>query len=378
MSGDVGETVTRQFHVYDNMNNDVTSQCTFTLDRELECLTIDKVNKLLTSNGQGNVRTYLRVITASLNELTSIASISVTIQQSHDYSQDYLTFEALESGTFTLTIPAEIDTTYMTSISYSVDNGTNWVTTAIDNTSQTITTPTIAQGDKVLWKGEGSALAENGSSSINSSKFSSTGNFNVCGNAMSLLYGVNFENQTAFPNGSSYNFAVLFGYADKLISAENLVLPATTLAQSCYSNMFKDCTSLTTAPVLPATTLATGCYNDMFKGCRALTTAPTTLPATTLASWCYEYMFYGCSSLRTAPVLPATTLADNCYSYMFDSCTSLNYIKMLATDITAYNCLKDWVYGVAANGVFTKAASMTALPEGSSGIPTNWTVLNEL
>ena len=33
-------------------------------------------------------------------------------------------------------------------------------------------------------------------------------------------------------------------------------LPATTLANSCYLNMFYKCTSLTTAPELPATTLA--------------------------------------------------------------------------------------------------------------------------
>ena len=424
MSGDVGETVTRQFHVYDNNGNDVTSLCTFTLDRELECLEIDKVNKLFISDGQGNVRTYLRVITASLNELTTTATISVTIQQSHDYSQDYLTFEALESGTFTLTIPAEIDTTYMTSISYSTDNGSTWTTTQVDATAQTITTPTIAQGGKVLWKGEGSALAKGYN---NYSRFTSTGNFNASGNIMSLLYGDNFVNQTELASGSSYNFAYLF--RGGLISAANLILPATTLANYCYSNMFYNCTSLTTAPELPATTLAGYCYYQMFYGCTSLTTAPTlpattlsescyqhmfsgctslttaptlpattlasgcysnmfsdctslttapTLPATTLANSCYQSMFQGCTSLRTAPELPATTLANYCYGNMFYGCRTLNYIKMLATSISATDCLKNWVTNVAANGVFTKAASMTALPEGSSGIPANWTVLNEL
>ena len=451
MSGDAGETVTRQFHVYDNNGNDVTSQCTFTLDRELECLSIDKVNKLFISDGQGNVRTYLRVITASLNELTTTATISVTIQQSHDYSQDYLTFEALQSGTFTLTIPAEIDTTYMTSISYSTDNGSTWTTTQVDATAQTITTPTIAQGDKVLWKGEGSALAKGYN---NYSRFTSTGNFNASGNIMSLLYGDNFVNQTELASGSSYNFAYLF--RGGLISAANLILPATTLTNYCYSNMFYNCTSLTTAPELPATTLVSRCYYQMFNGCTSLTTAPelpattlagycyyqmfsgctslttapsilpaTTLsescyqrmfngctsltaapalnatilasgcysnmfsdctslttapelPATTLTSSCYQSMFQNCTSLRTAPELPATTLANYCYGNMFNGCRTLNYIKMLATSISATDCLKNWVTNVAANGVFTKAASMTTLPEGSSGIPSGWTVLNEL
>lgn len=433
------------------MNNDVTSQCTFTLDRELECLSIDKVNKLFISNGQGNVRTYLRVITASLNELTSIASISVTIQQSHDYSQDYLTLEALESGTFTLTIPAEIDSTYMTSISYSTDNGSTWTTTQVDATAQTITTPTIEQGDKVLWKGEGVAMAKGYN---NYSRFTSTCNFNASGNIMSMLYGDNFANQTELASGSSYNFAYLF--RGGLISAANLILPVTTLTTGCYQEMFRGCTSLTTAPELPATTLASNCYQRMFNGCTALTTAPVlnattlagycysemfydctslttapsilpattltsncygsmfynctsltttpelpattlasncynnmfygctsltttpTLPATTLANSCYQSMFQGCTSLRTAPELPATTLANYCYGNMFYGCRTLNYIKMLATSISATDCLKNWVTNVAANGVFTKAASMTALPEGSSGIPSGWTVLNEL
>lgn len=36
--------------------------------------------------------------------------------------------------------------------------------------------------------------------------------------------------------------------------------------------MFNGCTSLTTAPELPATTLAQGCYSNMFKGCSSLNT----------------------------------------------------------------------------------------------------------
>ena len=34
--------------------------------------------------------------------------------------------------------------------------------------------------------------------------------------------------------------------------------------------MFYGCTSLTTAPSLPATTLANNCYMNMFYGCRSL------------------------------------------------------------------------------------------------------------
>ena len=67
-----------------------------------------------------------------------------------------------------------------------------------------------------------------------------------------------------------------------------------------------------------------------------------------------------------------TTMAN-----MFNSCSSLNNITMLATDISATNCLNNWVKGVSATGTFTKAASMTTLPAGDSGIPSGWTVVNK-
>lgn len=153
-------------------------------------------------------------------------------------------------------------------------------------------------------------------------------------------------------------------------------LPATTLAESCYECMFYDCTKLTTAPKLPATTLANFCYRYMFWNCPNLTMAPE-LPATTLARYCYANMFYGCTSLTAAPELPTTTLVDHCYYEMFQNCTNLRNIIVLATDISAGDCLTDWVSGVASTGTFTKAAAMTSLPTGTSGIPEGWTVVNK-
>ena len=150
-------------------------------------------------------------------------------------------------------------------------------------------------------------------------------------------------------------------------------LPATTLAQSCYYDMFYYCTSLTTAPALPATTLAESCYGSMFMDCTSLESAPA-LSATTLAKFCYNRMFQGCTSLTTATELPAETLLTGCYWEMFKNCTSLNSVTMLATDIAATDCLTNWMKGVAATGTFTKAASMTSLPTGVSGIPSGWIV----
>ena len=119
---------------------------------------------------------------------------------------------------------------------------------------------------------------------------------------------------------ADYCYYQMFYGCTKLVSAP--ALPATTLANSCYQSMFSNCKSLTSAPELPATTLTVLCYAGMFYGCTKLVSAPA-LPATTAVLWCYQQMFQGCTSLTTAPALPATTLGQECYKSMFQGCTSL-------------------------------------------------------
>ena len=129
-------------------------------------------------------------------------------------------------------------------------------------------------------------------------------------------------------------------------------LPATTLAESCYNGMFEGCTNLTTAPVLPATTLAGKCYSNMFQGCTNLTTAPV-LPATTMETDCYFGMFDGCTNLTTAPVLPATTVKNGCYSHMFDGCISLATAPELPATTLADSCYE---------GMFMGCTNLTTAP----------------
>ena len=139
-----------------------------------------------------------------------------------------------------------------------------------------------------------------------------------------------------------------------------------------FANMFSGCKSLVQAPALPATTLAQSCYSSMFYGCSSLTSAPQ-LPATTLADSCYYSMFNGCSGLIQAPELPATTLANYCYRSMFSGCQSLKEVRVSATT-TATNALNDWLSGVSATGDFYCDPDATIFPTNSaSGIPQNWT-----
>ena len=216
------------------------------------------------------------------------------------WADEYLTFVALEDGTFTFA-PSGGNV-----ISYSIDNGHTWSDLAADTN-----TPTVTRGNKVLWRGEMTPVDYRGVGT-----FSSTGKFKAQGNIMSLLFGADFKGQTDL-TGKSYAFYRLFSSNSNLVNVQNLSLPATTLAESCYREMFKGCTSLTRVPELPATTLASNCYNGMFGGCTGLTTAPV-LPVTTLANYCYDSMFSGCTSLVKAPTLPATTLTEGCYQGMFD------------------------------------------------------------
>ena len=120
-----------------------------------------------------------------------------------------------------------------------------------------------------------------------------------------------------------------------------------------FVNLFKDCTSLTKAPVLPATTLADSCYYHMFDGCASLTKAPI-LPATTLATYCYFSMFGGCSNLNEVHCkIPSSYSSSQISSYA-----------------------NSWLSNVSPTGTFYTNADAN-WSTGASGIPEGWTRVNE-
>ena len=324
------------------------------------------------------------------------------------YAKNYVTFIAKSSGNFKFSGSSATN-----AISYSTDNGETW------STPSTSVTYNVTSGTKVLWKGK---MTPN---SKGIGTFSaSTASYDLEGNPLLFLFGDDYTEQSDI-SSFDYPFYYLFS-GSKCVNANNLILSAQTLSDNAYRSMFKNCTSLLTAPELPATNLSPNCYLGMFQGCSALTTPPSILPAQVLKSnsyvamftdcvslasapeilatnfvanscgtmfsgctslttapalnavtvggSCFLSMFKGCTSLTTAPELPAATLATGCYNSMFSGCTNLNHITMLATNISATNCLSNWVSGVAATGTFVKNASMTTLPSGASGIPNGWTV----
>ena len=150
-----------------------------------------------------------------------------------------------------------------------------------------------------------------------------------------------------------------------------------TVVEYAFYRLFYNCTSLTKAPVLPATTLADGCYSSMFYGCASLAEAPV-LPATELATTCYESMFSHCTSLTKAPALSATTLDSACLRYMFDGCSSLNEVhcQMPSTISGVTRYTEYWLRGVSPTGTFYTNED-AHWPSGSSGIPEGWNRVNE-
>ena len=256
------------------------------------------------------------------------------------YSEQYFTFGVITQGNLELKFIVDRSN----KIEYSIDDGSSWTEIGYDS-SVKILSLVVNPGDKVLLKGDCQKY-----NNTWGSWSAITAQVEVYGNIMSLVYGDNFLGQTTLPQDSAGTFNYLFNNCTGLTSAENLILPATTLAYGCYQQMFAYCTNLTKAPSI--------------------------LPATTLTPYCYRDMFYNCSGLTTAPELPAPILAQNCYSNMFSGCRNINNIKCLAIDTSASDCTNNWVYYVASTGTFVKSPNAQTWPVGESGIPRNWTVID--
>ena len=240
------------------------------------------------------------------------------------YEKRYFTMIALEDCQISWEGKTYAPSTY-NSPQYSATTTDRWMDGLPYRSAFTIS---VSAGTKVIWRGE--CKAHEGSwypgkpDNDGIGCFYSTGNIIVEGNSMSLFYKDDFEGKTTFPSdsGERPKLALLLN-GSKVVDAENLILPATSLTARCYYKMFGGSTLLTKAPKLPAETLAYQCYYGMFM---------------------------------------------NCYS--------LNSVTCLATNISATGCTSYWLSNVAANGTFTKASGMTSWTEGGSGIPSGWTVVD--
>ena len=203
----------------------------------------------------------------------------------------------------------------------------------------------------------------------------------------------------------------MFNGCTSLINLPSNLLPATTLAaaqlegsdlRGCYESMFRNCSGLTSVPNLPATTLTERCYANMFRGAGMTTVPNNMLSAVTMAPHCCESMLRECPNLTNAPEIFATTLAEYCcnamcyhsynvasagplhatqlvtycYYNMYNSCRYLKSVTCYATNTSAAYCTDIWLHdaGTSATGSKTFITpSTTYWSTGTGGIPEGWT-----
>ena len=279
-----------------------------------------------------------------------------------------LTLEAIEDGTIHVTFGDGLD--LAKPITYT-KNGVEYPGGTTDFSI------TVAAGDIVTFHSTNAALGKLVSSSYKHLSIKPTNRCYVYGNIMSLIDD-NGDFATDKIIGDKLALYALFRGANKLENHpdKELTLPATTLTEYCYNELFSGCSALTKAPALPATVLKSRCYEQMFWECTSLKETQG-MSATTVADYCCHDMFNGCTSLVKAPDLLATTLVQYCYNGMFYGCSSLNYVKCLAMDVSADDCLGGWLDGVSATGTLVKASGTSWAVAGSNGIPSGWTVTTE-
>lgn len=209
-------------------------------------------------------------------------------------------------------------------IEYSTDGGATWTSGNTGGDGVEVTLTNI--GDKVMFRGDNSQYGkDNGSNPPSYNTISCTADCYVYGNIMSLTDKTGFATNKVLPTGKRTFFQLFYNNThlkNHPNAAYTLELPATTLAEYCYCNMFFGCAALVTPPALPATELENSCYGSMFRNCSSMVTPPA-LPAIELKDDCYNAMFDNCTSLETTPRLPATELKKGCYYSMFEDCTSL-------------------------------------------------------
>ena len=273
----------------------------------------------------------------------------------------YITFSAASEQTFTMNFDPRADSYSYGAFTlgegeyfeYSVGGG-KW-------TKFTTTVSDVAFGGakgNLRLRGKSSKGTADGNTIYSTISFTTSNSPVQCTGDIRTL--IDYESY-ASAHTESARFCYLFYECAALTTAPEL--PAMTLADNCYFNMFAGCSSLTTAPELPAQTLKDRCYCYMFAGCSSLTTAPE-LSSMTLDVYCYAQMFQNCTSLTTAPALPATELKDECYYATFAGCTSLQTAPALNAKTLVQGCY-DKIFN---NCLALENVTMLA----TNGFDTNW------
>ena len=241
-----------------------------------------------------------------------------------------LTFQVVTAGKIVLTGKEAFE-------KFGIQKNDGLIVEPADNIS-------VQPGDIIRFYGKNYKYAQTGAMNLT---INSTATCYVYGNIMSLVEYTDFAEKTEIKQNYALQKLFMNNIHIKNHETLDIILPATTLSEYCYKQMFSGCIGITKAPELPAQTLAKGCYKSMFSDCTGITKAPDLL----------------------APVL-----VQECYGFMFSNCTKLNYIKCLATNIKAADSTKNWIVNVSSSGSFigTHGSNIWIYKDKTSGIPSGW------
>ena len=138
---------------------------------------------------------------------------------------NYLTIVALEDG-----LIASLSTN---AVEYCVDGDENWTTLAAGATS-----PAINTGQTLSFRGNLTPTSSAGIGTFTISK-----SCDLTGNCNSLLFGDDAKTNLSL-SGKDYAFYRLFYNCSTIKNVSSNFLPATTLINYCYFQMFRGCSKL--------------------------------------------------------------------------------------------------------------------------------------
>lgn len=311
------------------------------------------------------------------------------VEPPHDYSKDYCTMVVSQPGYVRLQYRSSPQTV---SLEASIDDGNTWKSF---NPSSPFRVSSES-GARVLLRGNNTKGFSQGTSGgytylyYSSTNTATTGNvpintlpYSMEGNIMSLITKTNFDQALDLTVYGQCTFRSLFAYAG-IVSAENLVLPAMTLSQYCYWDMFAGSQLVTPPKVLPATLGIDYAYREMFYNCREL----TTMPQMELAQWrpgICSWMFRSCVKLTKTSVLKIQTnyqipaAAARPYDGMFAECP-LTEMTIISTppSMPLDNLLQGWIDDMTNVGVFyvkpDTVSQWEAYYRGTRGVPKNFII----
>ena len=278
---------------------------------------------------------------------------------------DYLITTPIDDTTnFYINIGSNVGTSNISSISFSTDSGSTWTTSAYTGADGfTVTVLNVQKGNEVWWYGVGKSYAIGVDDASYYSRFHTDHDkrFVVRGNMLSMLKGPGTPSDTTLERESTF---YKFFSNSAVFDASQLVLPSTSLTDSCYEYMFQGCTRLVYGgtSVMPAATVPVNAYHGMYAGCTSMKYPSVPLmkiSATTAGDNAFAAMFSGCTALDAYSAnieLDCQTTAEQSFMDMFRNCTSIEhmgerfYIK--SRNLTHY----------AYSNMFTNCTSLVSTP----------------